>query len=131
MKVFYLLFLVPLSLLADEQIAIDWTSKRIKVEETDSHFIIEWATQAQAGQKLILTGRHAHSNKDNVVLWFQIVQNSLHSYRHLESVTVRWEIDRNDFLKWKNDEQRYFFIQQKDNARLSAEHVKEIKKSWK
>lgn len=131
MKVFYLLFLIPLSLLADEKIAIDWTSERIEVEETDSHFIIEWATQAQAGQKLILTGRHAHSNKDNVVLWFQIVQNSLYSYRHLESVTVRWEIDRNDFLKWKDEEQKYFFIQQKDDARLSPEHLKEIKNTWK
>lgn len=131
MKVFYLLFLIPLSLLADEEIAIDWTSERIKVKESDSHVIIEWATQAQAGQKLILTGRNAHSNKDNVVLWFQVVQNTLHSYRHLESVVVRWEIDRNDFLKWKDEEQKYFFIEQKDDARLSPEQVKEIKKTWK
>lgn len=131
MKIIYLFFLIPFSLFADDRMLIDWTSEHFKTKETNDKFIIEYKAKAQAGQKLIIAGHYSRFNTTETVLWFQIVQNIRYSSRHLEPLVIRWEIDKNDFLKWKEEEQRQFFIEQRDDARLSEEQVKEIKKDWK
>lgn len=97
--------------------------------ETKEAFIVEFDAKVQAGRKLVLTGIESYTGSGEVVLWYQTVHSIPESYRHREPLVIRWEIAKEDFLKWKA--KRKFVLKKKDEIHLTEAQVQEIKKDWK
>ena len=129
MRIFLLFLIIPLSMFSAETIPIDWTAECFKSIETENNVVIEYEAKLQAGRKLISTGIESYTGNQNIVLWYQVVQSIPESYRHKASFIIRWEVDKNDFLKWKAE--KVFLLKQKAPVRLSEEQIREIKKDWK
>lgn len=127
----YLLLFILLfsSLGATSTVEIDWSMDCFRTMETKEGFVIEFDAKVQAGRKLVLTGVESYTGSENTVLWYQIVHSIPESYRHRESLLIRWEIAKEDFLKWKTE--RKFLLKKKDGIHLTEDQIKEIKETWK
>lgn len=117
------------SLSAKGSVEIDWEMDCFRAKETEEGFVIEFDAKVQAGRKIVLTGIESYTGSENVVLWYQTVHSIPESYRHRESLIIRWKVAKDDFLKWKAE--RKFLLKKKDGIHLTEDQIKEIKKAWK
>lgn len=117
------------SLSGASSLEIDWEMDCFRTKETQDGFVIEYDAKVQAGRKLVLTGIESYTGSENVVLWYQTIHSIPESYRSLELLVIRWEIAKEDFLKWKAE--RKFVLRKKDEVRLTEAQIQEIKKVWK
>lgn len=116
------------SLMGASSVEIDWQMDCFRTKEVKEGFVVEFDAKVQAGRKLVLTGVESYTGSDKVVLWYQTVHSIPESYRHRESLVIRWEISRDDFLKWKAE--RKFVLKKKDEIHLTDAQIQEIKKAW-
>lgn len=116
------------SLMGASSVEIDWQMDCFRTKKVKEGFVVEFDAKVQAGRKLVLTGVESYTGSDKVVLWYQTVHSIPESYRHRESLVIRWEISRDDFLKWKAE--RKFVLKKKDEIHLTEAQIQEIKKAW-
>ena len=128
-KYLLIMILSLASLDGASRVEIDWQRDCFRAKETKEGVVIEYDAKIQAGRKLVLTGVESYTGSGEAVLWYQTVHSIPESYRSLESVTIHWEISREDYLKWKAE--RKFVLKKKDEIHLTEAQIREIKELWK